>query len=59
MTVPYAVDPGQVSAEFKDGVLKIRVPKPADAQRQAEAHRIEVRRANAGAAADNGSPERP
>jgi HSP20 family protein len=48
MTVPYAVNPEQVSADFKDGVLKIRLPKPEDAQRQAEAHKIEVRRATAG-----------
>jgi HSP20 family molecular chaperone IbpA len=34
MTVPYAVDPVQVPALFKDGVLKVRLPKPANAQQQ-------------------------
>jgi HSP20 family protein len=58
MTVPYAVDPGRVSAEFRDGVLKIRLPKPEDAQRQLEAHKIEVKRRNAGAQTDNGSTQR-
>jgi HSP20 family protein len=56
ISVPYAVDPGQVSAEFKDGVLRIRLPKPEDAQRQAEAHRIAVRRV--GTATDKGSTPR-
>jgi HSP20 family protein len=44
MTVPYQIDPDQVSAEFKDGVLKIHLPKPADAIGQSKARKIEVRR---------------
>jgi HSP20 family protein len=44
MTMPYAVGPHAVSADFKDGVLKIRLPKPEDAQRKEEAHKIEIRR---------------
>jgi HSP20 family protein len=44
MTVPYRIDPDQVSAEFKDGVLKIHLPKPADAIGQSKARKIEVRR---------------
>jgi HSP20 family protein len=46
MTMPYAVDPGQVSADFKDGVLKVRLPKPEDAQRRTEAHKIQIKRGN-------------
>jgi HSP20 family protein len=31
LTVPYQVDPDTVSAQFKDGVLTVTLPKPADA----------------------------
>jgi len=31
ITVPYKVDPNQVSADVKDGVLRITLPKPPDA----------------------------
>jgi HSP20 family protein len=44
MTVPFKVDPDQVLAEFKDGVLKITLPKPADAIGQPNERRIEVKR---------------
>jgi len=44
MTIPYKVDPDQVAAEFKDGVLKITLPKPADAQKRVEPRKIEVKR---------------
>lgn len=44
VTVPYEVEPDQVSAEFKDGVVKITLPKPADAQKRQEPRKIEVRR---------------
>ena len=44
MTVPFDVEPGKVSADFKDGVLTIKLPKPADAAKQPQSHRIEVKR---------------
>jgi HSP20 family protein len=44
MTVPYRVDPEHVSAQFKDGVLKVTLPKPADAVGPPQGRRIEVRR---------------
>jgi len=42
MTVPYEVDPDQVSAQFKDGVLMITLPKPADAAVRKQGHKIEI-----------------
>jgi HSP20 family protein len=42
LTVPYQVDPGQVSAQFKDGVLKITLPKPPDAIAQKQGRKIEI-----------------
>lgn len=32
MTLPYAVDPDAVEASFKNGVLKLTLPKPPEAQ---------------------------
>jgi HSP20 family protein len=42
LTLPYQVDPGAVSAQFKDGVLTITMLKPADATTQKQGHRIEI-----------------
>jgi HSP20 family molecular chaperone IbpA len=42
LTVPYQVDPEQVSAQFRDGVLTIMLPKPADALAQKQGRKIEV-----------------
>jgi HSP20 family protein len=42
ITVPYRVDPSQVSAQFRDGVLTITLPKPADATAQRQGHKIEI-----------------
>jgi HSP20 family protein len=42
LTVPYQVDPEQVSAQFRDGVLTITLPKPADALAQKQGRKIEV-----------------
>ena len=42
LTVPYQVDPGQVSAQFQDGVLTITLPKPPDAVEQKQGRRIEI-----------------
>jgi len=44
MTLPYPVDPEHVAAEFKDGVLKITLPKPADAAKRAAPRKIEVKK---------------
>jgi HSP20 family protein len=48
ITVPYKVDPNQVSADFKDGVLKITLPKPPDAIAQKEGQKIEVNKSARG-----------
>jgi HSP20 family protein len=40
ITLPYSVDPDQVTAEFRDGVLKITLPKPAEAQAERRGKRI-------------------
>ena len=42
ITIPYQVDPDQVSAEFKDGVLTITLPKSPDAMAQKQGRKIEV-----------------
>lgn len=38
--LPFAPDPNALVARFKDGVLTVRVPKPPQAQR--EAQRVEI-----------------
>lgn len=42
MTLPFSVDPDSVEATFKNGVLKLTLPKPADAR--TEARRIAIKR---------------
>jgi HSP20 family protein len=42
LTLPYQVDPGQVSAQFRDGVLTISLPKPPDAVAQKQGRKIEI-----------------
>jgi len=44
MTVPYDIDPAKVEAKFKDGVLTVTLPKPAEVQRQAR--QIEIKKAS-------------
>ncbi len=44
LTVPFDVEADKVSADFKDGVLTIMLPKPEGADEQSRAHRIEVKR---------------
>jgi HSP20 family protein len=39
--LPEGVQPAEVTAEFHDGVLRIRLPKGKD--REPEAHQIEVK----------------
>jgi len=42
LTLPYQVDPAQVSAQFRDGVLTISLPKPPDAVAQKQGRKIEI-----------------
>src|SRR5262245_59099968 len=44
LTVPYQIDPAQVSAQFRDGVLTVTLPKPPDAVEQKQGRRIEINR---------------
>lgn len=48
ITVPYEIDPDLVSASFKDGVLTVTLPKPADAAAQRQGRKIEVNSAPKG-----------
>jgi HSP20 family protein len=41
LRLPFAVDPTQIDAEFKNGVLTLTIPKPKEAQ--AQVHRIAVK----------------
>lgn len=41
MSLPFNVDPGKVSANFKDGVLTLSLPKPPEVQKQAK--KIEIK----------------
>jgi HSP20 family protein len=43
MSVPYDIDPAKVDAKFKDGVLTVTLPKPAELQKQAR--QIEIKNA--------------
>lgn len=42
IVIPYVVDPSQVIARFENGVLKVTLPKPADAIGQKQPHKIQV-----------------
>jgi HSP20 family protein len=42
LTIPYQVDPAQVSAQFRDGVLTITLPKPPDAVTPKQGRKIEI-----------------
>jgi len=42
LTLPYRVEPDAITATFKDGILKVTIPKPADAQAQKEGRKIEI-----------------
>jgi HSP20 family protein len=44
MTVPFDVEPDKVSAQFKDGVLTVSLPRPESATVAPQARRIEVKR---------------
>ena len=43
MSVPYDIDPAKVDAKFKDGVLTVSLPKPAEVQKQSKP--IEIKKA--------------
>jgi HSP20 family protein len=42
LTLPYRMEPERIVATLRDGVLKITMPKPADAQVQKEGRKIEI-----------------
>ena len=42
ITIPYQIDPDQVAAQFKDGILKITLPKPTEALHQKQGHKIQI-----------------
>jgi HSP20 family protein len=46
LTIPYQIDPAQVSAQFHDGVLTVTVPKPPDALAQREGRKIEINKSD-------------
>jgi HSP20 family protein len=52
LQVPYETAPEQIEAEFKDGVLKIRLPKPPQEQSRMQAHKIPIKQGE-GHEADN------
>src|SRR5262245_21254239 len=58
LTIPYQVDPAQVSAQFHDGVLTVILPKPPDALAQKEGRKIEIN-ATAGPTGPGESTPRP
>ncbi|MGA8756859.1 MAG: Hsp20/alpha crystallin family protein [Stellaceae bacterium] len=50
LPLPFAPDPSQVKAEFKDGVMTITIPKPQEVKQKQ--HRIEVQK-------DTSAPSEP
>jgi HSP20 family protein len=44
MTLPFDVEPEKVSAQFKDGVLTVTLPKPQEAVGKPQSRRIQVTR---------------
>jgi HSP20 family protein len=42
MTLPFDIEPAKVSASFKDGVLTLTLPKPAEVQKQTR--KIEIKK---------------
>jgi HSP20 family protein len=42
LTLPYQVEPAQVTAQFRDGVLSIGLPKPPGAVAQKQARKIGI-----------------
>jgi HSP20 family protein len=52
LRLPFSVDPNQVQAEFKDGVLSITIPKPKEVQDKAQ--RIELKRQESGNGGEGG-----
>ena len=50
LPLPFAPDPNQVKAEFKDGVMTITIPKPQEVKQKQ--HRIEVQK-------DTSAPSEP
>ena len=45
LTVPYRIEPDQVTAQFRDGVLTVTLPKSPEAIAQKQGRKIEVNKA--------------
>jgi HSP20 family protein len=43
LTVPHEIDPERVEAEFKDGLLKIALPKPEQAHERAQSRKVAIK----------------
>lgn len=41
--LPFEANPGQIEAGLKDGVLEIRIPKPAESSKKSRGTRIQVK----------------
>jgi HSP20 family protein len=54
LRLPFNIDPAQVQAEFKNGVLTITIPKPREAPEKI--HKIEVKKAVAPAETADANP---
>jgi len=53
LRLPFSIDPKQVQATVKDGVLTITIPKPKDVQEKTS--RVEVKREDGAGTATNAS----
>jgi HSP20 family protein len=53
LTLPDGIEPDAVEASFADGVLEVRIPKPAERK----PHRVEIGSAAAGANGNGAAPE--
>jgi HSP20 family protein len=55
--LPFSVEPSQIQATFKNGVLTVTIPKPKEAQDKV--HRIEVKASNGGDGHDTSASAEP
>ena len=59
MTLAYQIEPDQISATFKNGVLKLVLPKPEDGQKRAETRKIAIGAQTSGTAPGQAGPVPP
>jgi HSP20 family protein len=43
LTVPHDIDPEQVEADFRDGLLKIALPKPEQAHERTQSRKVSIK----------------